>query len=111
MMKKLVTTGIDPVAVEISPDSVIIYHQDMKIIKEEADIMIVQQVADVRPTKALIVVDDTDVFCVVSSFLLQRKHTSTSLIFCHNHINGFTHSWLPLLISIVIYQIFYQHLG
>ena len=82
-----------------------------EIIKEEADTMIVQQVADVRPTKALIVVDDTDVFCVVSSFLLQRKHTSTSLIFCHNHINGFTHSWLPLLISIVIYQIFYQHLG
>ena len=33
-------------------------------------------------------------FCVVSSFLLQRKHSSTNLNFCHNHINGFTHSQL-----------------
>ena len=73
MMTKLVTTGIDPVAVEISPDSVIMYHQDMKIIEEEADTMIVQQVADVRPTKALIVVDDTDVFVLFLHFCCKEN--------------------------------------
>ena len=72
MMTKLVTTGIDPVAVEISPDSVIMYHQDMKIIEEEADTMIVQQVADVRPTKAL-VVDDTDVFVLFLHFCCKEN--------------------------------------
>ena len=69
MMTKLVTTGIDPVAVEISPDSVIMYHQDMKIIEEEAHTMIVQQVADVRP----IVVDDTDVFVLFLHFCCKEN--------------------------------------
>ena len=73
MMTKLVTTGIDPVAVEISPDSVIMYHQDMKIIEEEADTMIIQQVADVRPPKALIVVDDTDVFVLFLHFCCKEN--------------------------------------
>ena len=73
MTKKLVTTGIDPVAVEISPDSVIIYHQDMKIIEEEADTTIVQQVADVRPTKALIIVDDTNVFVLFLHFCCKEN--------------------------------------
>ena len=88
MTKKLVITGTDPVTVEINPDSVIIYHQDIHTSEEEAHTIIVQQVADVRLKKALIVADDTDIFCVASSLLLQRRHTGTSFNFCRD---GFTH--------------------
>ena len=87
MTKKLVITGADPVPVEINPGSIIIYRQYMKTMQEEADTMIVQQVADVKPKKALIA-DDTDVFVLLLHFLLQRRHTSFNV--CPN---GFTHSW------------------
>ena len=46
MTKKLVITGTDPVTLEINPDSIIIYRQNMKTIEEEADTVIVQQVDD-----------------------------------------------------------------
>ena len=75
--------------VEINPGSIIIHCQDMKTMQEEADTMIVQQVADVKPKKALAVADDTDVFVLLLHFLLQRRHTSFNV--CPN---GFTHSWL-----------------
>ena len=84
----IIITCDDPVPVEINPGSIIIHHQYMKSMQEEADTIIVQQVADVKPKKALVVADDTDVFCAASSFLLQRRHTSFNV--CPN---GFTHSW------------------
>ena len=65
--KKLVITGADPVPVEINPGSIIIHHQDMKTMQKEADTMIVQQVTDVKPKKAL-VADDTDVFVLLLHF-------------------------------------------
>ena len=52
MTKKLIITGTDLVTVEINPDSVIIYRQDIKTIEEQAHSMAVQQVTDVRPKKA-----------------------------------------------------------
>ena len=84
--KELVITSTDPVPVEINPGSIIIHRQDMKTMQEEADTMIVQKVADVKPKKSLVVADDT-CFCTASSFLLQRRHTSFNV--CPN---GFTHS-------------------
>ena len=82
MTKKLVTTGTDPVPVEIDPDGVIIYGQDMKTMQEEADTMIAKQVyvADVRPKKTVIVADDTCFLCCYFPFV-QRRHTSFSIYF------------------------------
>ena len=88
MTKKLFITGADPVPVEINPGSIIIHHQDMKTIQEEANTMIVQQVADVKPKKVLVVAHDTDVFVLLLHFLLQRRHTNFNV--CPN---GFTQSW------------------
>ena len=65
MTKNLVITGADPVPVEINPGNIIIHRQGMKTMQEEADTMIVQQVADVKPPKALVVADDTDVFVLL----------------------------------------------
>ena len=49
MTMKLVITGTDNLPVEINPASVIIYRQDMKTVQEEADTVLIQQVAYVRP--------------------------------------------------------------
>ena len=49
---KLVLTGSDPVPVEIN-SGVIVKRQDMKTTQEEADAMIVQQVAEVKAKKVL----------------------------------------------------------
>ena len=68
MTKKLVITGADPVSVQINPGGIIIHHEDMKTMQEEADTMIVQQVADVKPKNALVVADDTDVFVLLLHF-------------------------------------------
>ena len=62
--KKLVVTGNDPIPVEINK-GVIIQRQDMKTMQEEADTMIVHQLADVRPKKALVIADDTDIFVLL----------------------------------------------
>ena len=74
MTKKLVITGTDPVTVEINPDSVIIYCQDITTVEEEAHTMIVQQVVDVKPKKALIVADDTDIFVLLFHFAAKRTY-------------------------------------
>ena len=58
---KLVLTGSDPVPVEIN-SGVIVKRQNMKTTQEEADAMIVQQVAEVKAKKVLVVADDTDIF-------------------------------------------------
>ena len=54
--------------VEINPGSIIIHRQDMKTMQEEADTIIVQQIADVKPKKALVVANDTDVFVLLLHF-------------------------------------------
>ena len=64
---KLVVTGRDPVPIEINCD-VIIQRQDMCTTHEEADTIIVQQVADVPSQKALVVADDTDIFVLLLHF-------------------------------------------
>ena len=43
----------------------------MKTTQEEADTMIVKQVAEVRPKKALVVADDTDIFVLLLHFCYQ----------------------------------------
>ena len=68
LTKKLVITGADPVSVEINPGGIIIQRQDMKTMQEEADTMIVQHLADVKPKNALVVADDTDVFVLLLHF-------------------------------------------
>ena len=60
---KLVLTGSDSVPVEINR-GVIIKRQYMKTTQEEADTMVVQQVAEVKAKKVLVVADDTDI-CVL----------------------------------------------
>ena len=72
--KKLVITGGDHVPVEINPGSIIIHHQDMNTMQEEADTMIVQQVADVKPKKALVVADDTDVLSCFFIFVAKKTY-------------------------------------
>ena len=64
---KLVLTGSDPVPVEINR-GVIIKRQDMKTTQEEADTMIVQQVAEVKANQVLVVADDTDIFVLLLHF-------------------------------------------
>ena len=78
--KKLVITGADNMPVEINPGSIIIHRQDMKTMQEEADTMIVQQVADVKPTKALIVADDTDIFVLLHFCCKEDIPASTSVL-------------------------------
>ena len=50
---------------------VIIKHQDMKTTQEEADTMIVQQVAEVKAKKVLVVADDTDIVVLLLHFCCQ----------------------------------------
>ena len=64
---KLVLTGSDPVPVEINR-GVIVKRQDMTTTQEEADTMIVQQVAEVKAKKVLVVADDTDIFVLLLHF-------------------------------------------
>ena len=64
---KLVLTGCAPVPVEINR-GVIIKRQDMTTTQEEADTMIVQQVAEVKAKKVLVVADDTDIFVLLLHF-------------------------------------------
>lgn len=67
MPNKLVVTGRDPLPVEIN-HGVVIRRQDMRITHEEADTLIVQQVASVQSQKALVVADDTDIFVLLLHF-------------------------------------------
>ena len=82
---KLVLTGSDPVPVEINR-GVIIKRQDMKTKQEEADTMIVQQVAEVKAKKVLVVADDTDI--IIYLFFLPRRYSSFNLC-----LDGITNSW------------------
>ena len=68
--KTLIVTGSDPVPFEISQGITSQCH-DMENMQEEADTMTVQQVADVRPLKASIIADDTDIFVLLLHFCFQ----------------------------------------
>ena len=77
---KLVLTGSNPVPVVINR-GVIIKRQDMKTTQEEADTMIVQQVAEVKAKKVLVVADDTDIFVLLLHFCcLGDTPASTSVL-------------------------------
>ena len=65
--KNLIVTGSDPVPFEIS-QGITGQHHDMENMQEEADTMIVKQVADVRPKKASVIADDTDIFVFLLHF-------------------------------------------
>ena len=87
-IKKLVITGADPVPVEINPGSIIIHQQDMKTMQEEADTMIVQQVADVKPKKAVVVADDIDVFVLLLHFCCKEDIPASTSVLMVSPIHG-----------------------
>ncbi|KAJ8375438.1 hypothetical protein SKAU_G00060180 [Synaphobranchus kaupii] len=76
---KLVLTGRDPVEIN---SGVIIKCQDMKTTEEEADTMIVQQVAEVKTKKVLVVADDTDIFVLLLHFCCQDLLAAHGLTGC-----------------------------
>ena len=74
--------------VEINSGSIIINCQDMKTMHEEADTMIVQQVADVKPKKALVVADDTDVFVLLLHFCCKEDIPASTFVLMVSPIHG-----------------------
>ena len=94
MTKKLIITGADPMPVEINPGSIIIHRQDMKTMQEEADTMIVQQVADVKPTKALVVADDTHIFVLLLHFCCKEDIPASTSVLMVSPIHG--HSMIDI---------------
>ena len=88
MTKKLPIIGAAPVPVEINPGNIIIHRQDIKTMQEEADTMIVQQVADVKPPKALIVADDTDVFVLLLHFCCKEDIPASMSVLIISPIHG-----------------------
>ena len=87
MTMKLVITDTDNLPVEINPAGVIIYRQDMETVQEEADTMLIQLVAYVRPKKHSLMQITQILLCCLFSFVTKN----TNFTFSHN---GFTHSWL-----------------
>ena len=65
---KLVITGNYPVPIQIN-QGVVSRRDDMSITHEEADTMIIQQVASVGAANVLVVADDTDVFVLLCHFV------------------------------------------
>ena len=84
---KLVHTGSDPVPVEIN-SGVIIKRQDMKTTQEEADTMIVQQVAEVKAKKVLVVADDTDIFVLLLHLCCQGDIPASTSVLIVSPIRG-----------------------
>ena len=78
---KLVVTGTNPVPIEINCD-VIIQRQDMYTTQEEADTIIIQQVANVPSQKALVIADDTDVFVLLLHFCHRGDISSHVMMVC-----------------------------
>ncbi len=67
---------------------VIIKRQDMKSTQEEADTMIVQQVADVKANKVLVVADDTDIFVLLLHFCCQGYIPASTSVLMVSPIRG-----------------------
>lgn len=66
--RKLVITGNDPVPVQIH-QGVVSRRDDMTITHEEADTMLIQQVASVGAVNTVVVADDTDIFVLLCHFV------------------------------------------
>ena len=71
---KLVITGNDPVPIQIN-QGVVSRRDDMTITHEEADTMIIQQVAFVGAANVLVVADDTYVFVLLCHFVFNGDIT------------------------------------
>ena len=71
---KLMITGNDPVPIQIN-QGVVSRRDDMSITHEEADTMIIQQVASVGATNVPVVADDTDVFVLLCQFVFNGDIT------------------------------------
>ena len=84
---KLVLTGSDPVPVEINR-SVIIKCHDMKTTQEETDTMIIQQVAEVKAKKVLVVADDTDIFVLLLHLCCQGDISASTSVLMVSPICG-----------------------
>ena len=69
--KKLVITGNDPVPLQVE-QGVVSRRENMTIMHEEADTMLIQQVASVGAANVLVVADDTDVFVLLCHFVFNR---------------------------------------
>jgi len=70
----LVVTGNDPVPIQIN-EGVVSKMKGMAITHEEADTMIIQQVAYVGATNVLVVADDTDIFVLLCHFVFHGDIT------------------------------------
>ena len=84
---KFVLTGNDPMPVEIK-DGVISKRHDLKTTQEEADTIIVQQVAKVNANKVLVVADDTDIFVLLLHFCYQGDISASTSIQMVSPIHG-----------------------
>ena len=71
---KLVIIGNDPVPIQIN-QGVVSRRDDMTITYEEADTMIIQQVASVGAANVLVVADDTGVFVLLCHFVFNGDIT------------------------------------
>lgn len=69
---KLVITDSLPTPIELHKDISILRH-DMKTTHEEADTILVQQVAFVQPPCAMVIADDTDIFVMLMHFCFHKK--------------------------------------
>ena len=83
---KLVLTGSDAVPVEINRGVIIKRH--MKTTQEEADTMIVQQVAEVKAKKVLVVADDTDIFVLLLHFCCLGDIPASTSVLMASPIRG-----------------------
>ena len=76
---KLVITGNGPVPIQIN-QGVVSRRDDMTITHEEADTMIIQQVASVGAANVLVVADDTDVFVLQCHFVFNGDITGHVMV-------------------------------
>ena len=83
----IVLTGNDPVPVVINW-GIVITRQDTKTTHEETDTMIVQQVAEVKPKKVLVVADDTDIFVSLLHFCCQGDMPASTSVLMVPPIRG-----------------------
>ena len=67
---------------------VIIKRQDMKSTQEEADTMIVQQAAELKAKKVLVVADDTDIFVLLLHFCCQGDIPDSTSVLMVSPIRG-----------------------
>ena len=92
---KLVITGNDPVPIQIN-QGVVSRRNDMIITHEEADTMIIQQVASVGAANVLVVADDRDVFVLLCHFVFNGEITGHVMMVSPIRGDAKTPTWLVL---------------